>query len=323
MRVVISIDGWCGPVGVGCLWPLDEICESSPKFVMQEQSAWTENVTEIWTEKKHGQKRKWGRLPKHGQKKDWQTRSKHGQKRSVDRTTETRTEKKHGQKKWQTRPKHGHNRSTDRKSEKTRPKTWTEKAEKVRNTTETRTENVANTTEIWTENLTITICCERNWVVSFLLKEQNKQTNKTQKDSGEKVSMLSFLCCLRCLQPPPCCCVHRWLAEDSIPEPLRECMHILRSRSLRPLDRFEVSFCQVAGKSGERGSRYRLNMSMYGFEALYFNVDGGYLEAIVRGYRAGLLTAADYNNLCQCESLDDVKMHLAATDYGPYLANGE
>jgi V-type H+-transporting ATPase subunit d len=84
-----------------------------------------------------------------------------------------------------------------------------------------------------------------------------------------------------------------------------------------------VSFCQVAGKSGERGSRYRLNMSMYGFEALYFNVEGGYLEAIVRGYRAGLLTAADYNNLCQCESLDDVKMHLAATDYGPYLANGE
>jgi hypothetical protein len=51
---------------------------------------------------------------------------------------------------------------------------------------------VANTTETWTENLTTTIYCERNWVVSFLLKEQNKQTNKTQKDSSEKVSMLSF-----------------------------------------------------------------------------------------------------------------------------------
>lgn len=61
---------------------------------------------------------------------------------------------------------------------------------------------------------------------------------------------------------------------------------------------------------------------MYGFEAMTFNIHGGYLEAIVRGYRAGLLTAADYNNLCQCETLDDIKMHLSATEYGPYLQNG-
>lgn len=61
---------------------------------------------------------------------------------------------------------------------------------------------------------------------------------------------------------------------------------------------------------------------MYGFEALTFNIHGGYLEAIVRGHRAGLLTAADYNNLCQCETLDDIKMHLSATEYGPYLQNG-
>ena len=61
---------------------------------------------------------------------------------------------------------------------------------------------------------------------------------------------------------------------------------------------------------------------MYGFEAMTFNIHGGYLEAIVRGYRSGLLTAADYNNLCQCENLDDIKMHLSATDYGPYLQNG-
>jgi V-type H+-transporting ATPase subunit d len=61
---------------------------------------------------------------------------------------------------------------------------------------------------------------------------------------------------------------------------------------------------------------------MYGFEAMTFNIHGGYLEAIVRGHRAGLLTAADYNNLCQCETLDDIKMHLSATEYGPYLQNG-
>lgn len=61
---------------------------------------------------------------------------------------------------------------------------------------------------------------------------------------------------------------------------------------------------------------------MYGFEALTFNIHGGYLEAIVRGHRSSLLTAADYNNLCQCETLDDIKMHLSATEYGPYLQNG-
>lgn len=62
---------------------------------------------------------------------------------------------------------------------------------------------------------------------------------------------------------------------------------------------------------------------MYGFEALTFNIHSGYLEAIVRGHRSGLLTAADYNNLCQCETLDDIKMHLSATEYGPYLQNGK
>ncbi|MCO5605865.1 hypothetical protein L7F22_060049 [Adiantum nelumboides] len=65
----------------------------------------------------------------------------------------------------------------------------------------------------------------------------------------------------------------------------------------------------------------RAQISMYGFEALTFNIHGGYLEAIVRGHRGGLLTAVDYNNLCQCETLDDIKMHLSATEYGPYLQN--
>lgn len=62
---------------------------------------------------------------------------------------------------------------------------------------------------------------------------------------------------------------------------------------------------------------------MYGWEMLSFNIHDGFLEAIVRGNRSGLLTTADYNNLCQCENLDDIKMHLTATEYGPYLQNGE
>ena len=45
-------------------------------------------------------------------------------------------------------------------------------------------------------------------------------------------------------------------------------------------------------------------------QAAYGNINDGYVEALVRGYRSGLLTAADYNNLSQCENLDDVKLHL-------------
>ena len=61
---------------------------------------------------------------------------------------------------------------------------------------------------------------------------------------------------------------------------------------------------------------------MYGWEMMTFNIKDGYLEGILRGYRSGLLTAADYNNLSQCETLDDVKLHLTGTDYGSFLQNG-
>ena len=54
---------------------------------------------------------------------------------------------------------------------------------------------------------------------------------------------------------------------------------------------------------------------------LFNNIDDGYLEGLLRGYRGGILTSADYANLCQCESIDDMKMHLASTDYGNFLQN--
>ncbi|KAK9790551.1 hypothetical protein WJX73_001418 [Symbiochloris irregularis] len=60
---------------------------------------------------------------------------------------------------------------------------------------------------------------------------------------------------------------------------------------------------------------------MYGLEALWFNAKDGYLEGIVRGHKSGLLSTSDYNNMCQCETLDDIKLHLTGTDYGPYLSN--
>ncbi|KAJ1959743.1 H(+)-transporting V0 sector ATPase subunit d [Dipsacomyces acuminosporus] len=54
---------------------------------------------------------------------------------------------------------------------------------------------------------------------------------------------------------------------------------------------------------------------------IYFNVDAGYLEGVLRGYRDGLVTSHQYLNLTQCETMDDLKLQLAATDYGPFLQN--
>ncbi|CAO2581212.1 V-type proton ATPase subunit d 2 [Lemmus lemmus] len=54
---------------------------------------------------------------------------------------------------------------------------------------------------------------------------------------------------------------------------------------------------------------------------LHFNVDHGYLEGLVRGCKGGLLTQQDYVNLVQCETLEDLKIHLQTTEYGNFLAN--
>lgn len=52
-----------------------------------------------------------------------------------------------------------------------------------------------------------------------------------------------------------------------------------------------------------------------------FNIDHGYLEGICRGFKNGLLTEKEYENLGACVSLDDIKVHLQATDYSSFLAN--
>ena len=68
---------------------------------------------------------------------------------------------------------------------------------------------------------------------------------------------------------------------------------------------------------------------------LGFNVEAGFLEGIVRGFKSSLLTTTNYANLGQCESLEggspsldcsqppflDFKLQLAATDYGNFLQN--
>jgi len=56
-------------------------------------------------------------------------------------------------------------------------------------------------------------------------------------------------------------------------------------------------------------------------ESLFFNVDSGFLEGIVRGYKTGILTQSHYANLTQCETLEDFRTQLSATDYGNFLSN--
>ena len=71
---------------------------------------------------------------------------------------------------------------------------------------------------------------------------------------------------------------------------------------------------------------------------LFFNLDHGYAEALCRGFKSGILKAAEYQNLVQCETLEgkisikifqkniqkltsDLRLHLQSTDYGNFLAN--
>lgn len=44
-----------------------------------------------------------------------------------------------------------------------------------------------------------------------------------------------------------------------------------------------------------------------------------YLEGVFRGFRSGFLTVSHYRQLCQCETLDDVKLTLTDTDYAAAL----
>ena len=39
-----------------------------------------------------------------------------------------------------------------------------------------------------------------------------------------------------------------------------------------------------------------------------FNIDNGYLEGLCRGFKNGILRQADYLNLVQCETLEDLKL---------------
>lgn len=53
----------------------------------------------------------------------------------------------------------------------------------------------------------------------------------------------------------------------------------------------------------------------YSAAILVFILSPCHADAVVRGHRSGLLITADYNNLCQCETLDDIKLNLVSVDF--------
>lgn len=55
-------------------------------------------------------------------------------------------------------------------------------------------------------------------------------------------------------------------------------------------------------------------------EMMSFNVDDGYPEAIVRSLRKGFLREENYTQLKSCSNLNEFKLVLEDTDYGPYIA---
>ena len=39
-------------------------------------------------------------------------------------------------------------------------------------------------------------------------------------------------------------------------------------------------------------------------DSLTFNIDNGYFDGLVRGFRSGILKRNDYHNLVECETLE-------------------
>lgn len=48
-----------------------------------------------------------------------------------------------------------------------------------------------------------------------------------------------------------------------------------------------------------------------------FNVDHGYLEGLVRGFRSGILDRTDYLNLVQCETIEGKNLKTTLLPHPP------
>jgi len=52
-----------------------------------------------------------------------------------------------------------------------------------------------------------------------------------------------------------------------------------------------------------------------------FNIQHGFVEALIRGMRCSFLSDPDYHHITQCENLEDVKLNLSETDYADAVAD--
>lgn len=52
-----------------------------------------------------------------------------------------------------------------------------------------------------------------------------------------------------------------------------------------------------------------------------FNMQHGFVEALIRGFRSGFLQDETYHHITQCDNLEDLKLNLQETDYAQALAN--
>lgn len=50
-----------------------------------------------------------------------------------------------------------------------------------------------------------------------------------------------------------------------------------------------------------------------------FNIDGGYLEGLCRGFKCGVLKQSDYLNLVQCETLEGKMKHFCLSANETYF----
>ena len=92
---------------------------------------------------------------------------------------------------------------------------------------------------------------------------------------------------------------------------------------------------EISGKKAQKFVRKTKKPQKAAMEGLFYNSEAGYLEGIVRGLKSGILNSTQYFNFTQCETLEglfiwnleisknlkDLKLQLAATDYGTFLQN--
>jgi len=83
------------------------------------------------------------------------------------------------------------------------------------------------------------------------------------------------------------------------------------AREVREEDKREVQEARI--------SLHRFGGPLGGL--MSFNIEYGFLEALIRGLRSGFLKPGDYKALAGCDNLDDVKMQLTDTDYASALTS--